>query len=364
MMTEKRILTFETIAIKDNIGYASDYNRNGLFKVELTTGKCEYIKIFENEPVNRYRMHCDVVWCDDKAYYIPGSGNGIDIYSAQDNIVEMIAVPLPEYKKYSFYNPQYKFVGAVRRGDILWLIPSTYPGIIKFDMRTKNIKIIDEWIEDDEYMFRGGYSVENNQIIMANGKSNAVLIFDMEKEKGNIIHVGTMNNGVMSICKTKEGIWFAPRLQGAIVLWKVETGEIVEFNEFPQGFIINNGAFSKVYSFKDVVEFVPAKAECALRCLNGKFIVVDYDRWKKRENSLVEYLFETEAYMFFREVSDNKTIRYIRLDKGTNLISDYEFFYYDDVKREKDIIRICSEKSEEIRENNNIGLHEFIKGIL
>jgi hypothetical protein len=363
-MTEKRILTFETIAIKDNIGYASDYNRNGLFKVELDTGKCEYIKVFENEPMNRHRIHCAVVWCDDKAYYIPSSGNGIDIFSAQDNMVEMIAVPIPEYKKYSFYNPQYKFIGAVRRGDVLWLIPSTYPGIIRFDMKTKDMKIIDDWLEDDEYMFRGGYAVENNQIIMANGKSNAVLVFDMEKEKGNIIHIGIMNNGVMSICKTKEGIWFAPRLQGAIVLWKEEANETIEFNEFPQGFIAKDVVFSKVYGYEEDVEFVPARANCALRYSNGKFITVEYDRWKKHRNSVVEYLFETEAYMFFREVSESKTCRYIKLDKITNLISDCEFVYYEDGKREKDIVRICSKKNEEIRENNSMGLREFIKGIL
>lgn len=363
-MTRKEKMAFETIAIQNNIGYASDYNRNGLFKVELDTGKCEYIKMFDGEPVNRYRMHCSAVWRKDKIYYIPGSGNGIDIYSVQNNTIEMIAVPFPEYKKYSFYNPQYKFIGAVTQEDVLWLIPSTYPGIIRFDTKSKDMKIIDDWLEDDEYMFRGGYTVENNQIIMANGKSNAVLIFDMEKEKGNIIHIGTMNNGVMSICNTKEGIWFAPRLQGAIVLWKKETNEIIEFNEFPQGFISKEVVFSKVYGYKDGVEFVPAKANCALRYSNGKFIIVEFDKWKKHCNSVVECLFETEAYMYFREISDNKTCRYVRLDKVTNLISDWEFVWYDDDKREKDIIRICSENKKEIRENNNMGLREFIKGIL
>jgi hypothetical protein len=34
---DKKKLTFEAIAIKDDVGYASDYNRNSLFKVDMKT---------------------------------------------------------------------------------------------------------------------------------------------------------------------------------------------------------------------------------------------------------------------------------------------------------------------------------------
>lgn len=363
-MADMKKLTFEAIAIEGDVGYASDYNKNSLFKVDMITGECSFICFFEDEPVNFKRLHCSAIRIENRIYFIPGSGNRIDVFYPDDNFIESIKIPLPKSRQYSFYIAPYKFIRAVKRGNNLWLVPSTYPGVIKLDLQTNKIKVFNEWIENDEYMFRIGVCVEGKNFIAANGKSNAVLIFDMEKESGKIVHIGSKNSGTMSMCKVGDDYWLAPRLPGAIVSWNPLSETVTEYDDFPMRFTSGNIVFSKLYTFEDKIIFPPAQANLALVYNNGKIEVDESIVWKKHNSSTLEYLFETEKDRYFREIANGESDRCIKISKSDNSLSEYAFCFLDDGKREKTMLEILSSKHVILRENRNIGLNDFIKGLL
>lgn len=363
-MINREILIFETIAVKDNIGYGSDYNRNGLFQVDLTTGQSEYIGVFESELMNRQRLHCSALYIDDRIYFIPGSGNYIDIFYPDSNEQETVEIPLPKYKQYSFYDSQYKFVTAIKRGNVLWLIPVTYPGVVKFDILTKEITVYNDWLEDDEYMFRNGIYIEGNSFVVANGKNNTVLIFDMEKEFGKIEHIGEHNNGMMSVCKLGDELWFAPRLHGAIMKRNCTTGKIDEFEDFPQEFISGRLVFTGNYTYNEKVIFVPLLSNYALVYENGEIKIDNTKPWKIYQKSGIELLFETEGFRFYREVSIGEKDRCFKVSKKNDELTEFEFYFNDDGKRERDVVKVTSSKQSDILENKIVGIREFIKGIL
>ena len=84
-MNKKIELTFEAIAIKDNVGYASDYDSNSLFKVDMKTEECTFIGLFDDEPFDVKRLHSAAVWIDDKIYFIPLAGERISVFTISDN---------------------------------------------------------------------------------------------------------------------------------------------------------------------------------------------------------------------------------------------------------------------------------------
>lgn len=361
-MSNKKQLTFEAIAVRGDVGYASDYNRNGLFKVNMNTGECEFARLFNGESVNSKRLHCAAIWIDSKIYFVPGSANKINVFCPENNSIESIEIPLPKPKQFRFYKAQFKFIKAIKNGDDLWLIPCSYPGIIKLNTRNRNIQIFDQWLEKDDYFFRIGVDADDKKIIMANGKSNAVLIFDIEKGLGKIEHIGNKNNGVMSICKSGDFYWFAPRLPGAIVAWNPTENIVTEYDKFPGEFEAGNIVFSNVYKVIDKIVFIPAKSNNGLIYDNGDFRINDL--WKKSSQRTIEYLFETDAEKYFRETGNGEKNRYIKIRKSNNAVSEYSFYYSDNGERDRLMLSAMSANHEVVRETKEVGLEELIRGLI
>ncbi len=361
-MTNKKRLTFETIAIKGSIGYASDYNRNGLFMVDIESGECEYIGLFIGEPLNGRRIHSDAVWVGSRIIFIPGSGSMIDIYYPEINQFESIPIPLPLPRQHHFYMSQFKFIKVFAKEEYLWLIPCTYPGIIRLDLKTNDIEVLNEWIGNDEYFFRMAMLTDKAEVIAANGKSNAVLMFDLDKQFVQIRHLGEHNNGVMNACKEGDNYWFAPRRPGAIVLWKTDVNEIIEYNDFPENFVDGSIVFSYVYSYMDNIIFVPAKSNYGLM-INNDEIFISGEISKKFSQSTMEYLFETDTSLYFREISNESEERSFRVLKENNKVEDCEFFYSDNGKRDKELLLHMANNHIVVKENKGFGYMEYIKGL-
>lgn len=363
-MEKWKDLIFEAIVIRDDVAYGSDYNRNGLFKVNMITGECEYVCLFKEESVNGRRLHCQALWIDSRIYFIPGAAKNIAIYSPDSNHMEYIEIPRPKPKKYTFYKDKFKFIRAIKRENDLWLFPCSYPGIIKFNILNGAINIYDDWIEEDEYFFRLGLHVENYKIMAANGKSNAVLLFDLENKSGTIEHVGFNNQGVMSICKTGDVYWFAPRLPGAITAWNPITNTVEEYDSYPDDFVSGNIVFSFIYGDSEELIFMPAQANKGIIFKRKESCIQSFDIQRHYKNSTVEYLFETKDEMFFRETKDDIFMRIFKIHKNKHSISEYQFCFKDSGNRNKDVVRIMEENDTVVRETQNLGLEDLIGGLI
>lgn len=362
IMSNAKKMTYEAIAIKGDVAYASDYERNGLFKVNMSTGECEFIRLFDDEAVNKSRIHCSAIWIGTQIYFVPASGNRITIYNPEDNSMVSVEIPLPKLKQYSFYRAQFKFIRAIKREDNLWLVPCSYPGVVKFNLLNYSVQVFDEWIENDDYFFRIGVGVESEKIIAANGKNNAVLIFDMEKESGEIVRIGAKNNGVMHVCKIKDEYWFAPRLPGTITVWNIGNNQITEYDKYPEGFESGNPVFCTVYNFLDKVFFVPLKSNYGLVFDNGH-LRLNNDLRDKYGQGMIEYLFETDTERFFRKVENRNNYKYFKISKMDNKVEEYAFVYYDNGERDRCMIGLMSAQRVIVKENISVGLKALINGL-
>lgn len=362
-MERQKDLTFEAIAVRGDMAYGSDYHRNGLYKVNMVTGECEYLCLFKEESVDGRRLHCQAIWIDSKIYFIPGAAKNIAVYTPDSNRMEYIEIPHPIGKKYTFYKAGFKFIRAIERGNDLWLIPCSYPGIVKLNTLNGEIKIYDDWIAEDEYFFRLGLYVENDKIIAANGKSNAVLIFDLESKSGIIEHVGRNNQGVMNICKVGDVYWLAPRLSGAIIVWNPKKNTVKEYDNYPDDFVSGNIVFSFVYRDSEDIIFIPAQANKGIILNQKEASIQSFDFQREYENSTVGYLFETNDERFFLETKDDIFNRIFKINKNDHSISQYRFYIKDDGDRDKDAICFLGKSHTVVRETLNFGLEDLIKGL-
>ena len=252
-------LIFEAIAIKDNIGYAANYNENGLFRVDMITGECEFICEFEQEPVIEKRMFSKALWIDNLIYFIPAAANALHVFDTKTKTMERILLPKADKIKFPFYKVKTKFIDATKYGGYLWLIPSSYPGIVQVSLADNLVKIYDEWIPEQGYFFRAKAYVEDNFFIIPDGQSNMLLSFDMEKQQAEIKRIGKNNNGVMKFCKKNDEFFFAPRLKGSIIRWNSKSGEIKEYGNYPIDFNGEQVVFSNCYALEDQVFFSPQR---------------------------------------------------------------------------------------------------------
>lgn len=363
-MGKRKDLVFEAIAVRDDVAYGSDYNRNGLFKVNMITGECEYLCLFEEESVNGRRLHCQAVWIDSRIYFIPGAAKNIAVYTPDSNRMEYIEIPSPEPPKYTFYNTNFKFIRAIKRENDLWLIPCSYPGIVKINTLNSEINIYDNWIAEDEYFFRLGLCVENNKVMVANGKSNAVLLFNLENKSGVIEHVGRNNQGVMSICKAGDVYWLAPRLPGAIISWNPMTNTIEEYDSYPDDFVSGNIVFSFVYGDLEELIFMPAQANKGIILNQKESCIQSFDFQRHYENSTVGYLFETKDEIFFQETKGDIFNRIFKMSKNSRSILEYQFSFEDNGDRDKDALWIMGKRHTAVKETSNFGLEDLIRGLI
>ena len=356
-------ITFEAIAIKDNVGYASDYDLNSLYEVNIETGKCTFLTIFDEEPINRKRIHSCLKWIENKIYCIPGSGNKISVFNINSKTVKSISIPLPSKNKYAFYNEHYKFIDAVEYRGFLWLLPSTYPGILKLDMQTDEIEVFDKWITDTKFFFRAKSCLRGNKIIIPNGSSNEVLIFDVEEKRGKLKKIGTKNNGIMSICRDGENYWLAPRIPGAIICWNLLTNTIMEYENYPKNFEPEKIVFSNIFKYGESIRLSPASANEGLVFCRGELKIEEDIEWKKLSKNMVQYLFQTKKHYYYRELFSNNENRYFKISKSDNKLSMYKF-YHNDINEKKKIIseKLMSQK-ELIKENSIFKLQDLIEKI-
>ena len=354
-------VVFNVIAVKDGIGYASDFEKNGLFEVHLETGECKYLCIFPNEDIMISCLHGCAEWVGNKIFFVPSAGNNISIYNIDTSKIETVSIPQVSKEESNSYNPKLKFVKTIKHNGFLWLIPATYPGILKLNLSTYEIFVISNWIPDDGYMFRRAVCKRKNKIYAASGNNNNVLVFNIDTETGETLKIGEYNNGIMDLCLLNEDIIMVPRKQGAVVRWNPETNSIKEYIEYPEEFKSGQIVFQYVYSDDNQVTIVPAHASHGIRLLGDVLAIDNSIQWKTAGNSRIEFLFEAENYIYLREVFEDLSNRVFFVNKLSNSLRECKLFVVNTKERERSIIASSIDNHEIIKESASFGFREFLE---
>ncbi len=359
-------LIFNVIAIKNNIGYASDFERNGLFEVDIATGECKFVKMFPNEEIMITRLHDYAEWIENRIYFIPAAGKHISVFNTETEEIGTIEIPQFSKKENNNYNPKLKFIKAIEYNKYLWLIPATYPGILRLNIDTKEVKLINSWIPENGYMFRRGVRARKNKIYAASGINNNVLIFDMDLESGDVIKVGKTNNGIMDMCECGEDFIMAPRKNGGVIRWNPESKIVDEYDKYPKEFEAGEIVFQYIYEFDSQIILVPAHASHGIRFKKENLFIDNDITWKNSRDNKISLIYEHENRVYFREYLGNSSIRFFYIEKNNNNLALCQFNVINFDERLKAIKKSAAENHEVIviKETSAFGLKEWIKSIV
>lgn len=360
-MRGKSVLEIEAIAfIENGTGYAAASEFNGLYEVNLEKQECEYKMLFPNEKLNRKRLYASALYFHSKVYFIPASGEYISIYNIGRKAIEQVPIP-PLAKECPFYKERGKFIGAAQWGENIFIIPFTYPGILKLDVKTNKITVLRQWIPKEGYFFRGGLCVEGNRIYVPSGINNMVLEFNMETEKGVIHRIGRYNTGAMDMHKYGEDYWIMPRQEGSVIAWNPESNSIREITDYPVGFQTGKPSFSKIIICADALFFMPSRANNALSVGTETTELALEERWKPQEGITITFRFETDEWYYFRKANKSTGCsENFRLCKEDGRTEEYALEAKRQEAYHRERMDLAVERGESILEVKNFKLEDFL----
>lgn len=323
---ESQQLSFEAIAeIGHGMSIASAMDFNALFEVCNQTGECRYVTMFSAEEVNNVRLHSCAVYLNGKVYFIPASAGNIAIYEIESKSLRYVSIEEPDKGSICGYNKKYKFTDVLENEKNLYMIPSTYPGMVVFDSITENITIIH--IDLKGAFFRKGLCRCNDMVLIPSTNNDVVLEFCYTTLQTKIHYLGNMNKGCWSMCRVGNDFYLAPKNPGALLCWQYENNIVRELLPYPSDFLGNGFLFSKIYHMQGKVYAIPVYA--------NMFICYDIQHDTVERCDLVD-MEKVYEIAFMEEIDDkyllrikyiDGTYRFKLLDTSDNSIDEADFLF-------------------------------------
>lgn len=119
--------------------YFTSYNSNWLFKLNIDTKDIEAVHQL-NGPKTGMKFS-GLYYYNNQIWMIPWSIDYIYIYNLINSKLEQLFLPKEMFE----YNHMIKFRKSILQEKYLWLLPCSYPGIIRIDMDEKVYKIYNDW---------------------------------------------------------------------------------------------------------------------------------------------------------------------------------------------------------------------------
>lgn len=367
MKQQPKKIFFEAIGIIDNnIAYASLRELNGLFRVNLKSNNCTYISMFPNEEAGEKRLHCSAKYYSNKIYFIPRAADYISVLDLQTEKIYQITIPFPAENKTLYYYKKAKFAASCIYNNILWLLPATFPGILKMNMDTEEITVIDNWVYDKKYYFRNSMYRINDRLFFPDAYSNAVIELNMSSDRVKVNLVGENNKGCSSICSADGvNIWMSPTY-GPIIKWNYKNNTVEEYSNYPKGFRHKTFEFdfNKVYSIENYIYFIQESGNMSIKFDTDKNIMSEIKNDIFNNALCSNFLFETDSFIYINVVYYDGFEKGFKISKSTNEISDGNFFFLEgENKRCREHIEAVTKKAGIINERITFGLREFLTAL-
>lgn len=159
-------------------------------------------------------------------YLIPGASDGIWKYNMNTGYFGKAYLPdfVPGPASAVFSYDRY-----------LYMAPSVYPGIVKYDTVTEEITVIDGWVRDldagvseecaKEPYFSWAAVQEGHMLYLASSKRDIWMEFDMETDTWKLRPMNLPGQRFVHMVKDGEWVWLLPYVGDEIALWNCVSGE-------------------------------------------------------------------------------------------------------------------------------------------
>lgn len=205
----------------------------------------------------------NVITIGEKSYVCPVNAQEIVVVNADtETIAERIPLKREVEQSGAFY-------GSIRIEKSIYLIPRSYPAIVRYDTETKNIDYFkgynDIFVKQVQGEVRcGGYCEWNHHLLIASPTDDKVLAINNETGNIQLLSTGAKHTcGCIAMLSDGMDVWMLPFTGKTITQWNPQTGTRKEYSDLPKGFACKHrphgyicedrpfgwGAFTKKYVY-------------------------------------------------------------------------------------------------------------------
>ncbi|MFC5528949.1 hypothetical protein [Cohnella yongneupensis] len=257
---------------------------DSLMRLDKQTKKMDFISLIPDERYCGWTLYSDSILCGQKLFLAPAAANEIASYDTVTGEWEKIPFELNVPASDNLYFPVYKFSGIKRHKQWLFIIPSTYPAIIRYNLETGELDYVTDWViplekykRDPVGMWFSDCLQEGASLLLSACNASAVVIFDMEKCVSTVRPIEGTNIGFGGICFDGEQYWLTPRKNGSITRWDRKRNKFEELTAFPEGYVGGGFPFGHPIYVNGSICLFPVQANMAIKIDAGDKKMASFD---------------------------------------------------------------------------------------
>lgn len=179
--------------------------------------------------------YCTVLEINGTAYACPGNAQDILVIKNHKVVRRIVLEHCLEQAG--------AFAGAWNVGNYLFLIPRSYPAIVRYDTEQDSVDYITGYndgfvvyVEGEQRV--GGTGVWENYLMLASPVDNHIIAIESETKKVQVMTTGAQNScGCAGMLADGEDLWLLPYVGTTLTRWNPKTGQMQEYSDIPEGFI-------------------------------------------------------------------------------------------------------------------------------
>lgn len=195
-------------------------NRNGLFKYNYSSKELVCVGIFPNERSDADFLHSEIKRYGNKLVFIPFQAKNICVYDLEEDSFENIE--LPQMSRGQNYS---KFYTAIQEENLIYMIPCRYGGIIKYDVKNKDVQIIDEPFEGKSestpIAMKAGCKVKES-IYIASFTEGIIEELDLTTKMKKRYSINFCEKGISNLTYYRDIFWLTNN-EGELIAWDKDT---------------------------------------------------------------------------------------------------------------------------------------------
>jgi len=360
--------TFENGVFYRSRLWFTDMNLNELFSYDPVSDLMSSVCVIKEEDESKGRLFGPIIPYCNEVILIPCSAGNVYRVNIVNGKYLQVKLDVPDLTKHKDYLPDCKFLSAFLNRDAIWMVGSTYPAIIKYDLLLNKMFYFSDWIyslerhinwPEDNAWFRKAFLKENS-IYAPCCKANVVLVFDIESNQYRIIEVGDSEANFSGICFDGKKFWLSSRHKNGVYRWNMESGKCTKLSRFPEKHLCKEYGYGDIVYWKEKIFLIPLMSN-----------MICYIELGKNGADVIEKFTESDAFM--SQFTDGKKLYLVSAESGEIIqIENENLWNQKKIKfSEKDIRRysrlyrishgICKKNKKEIFiEEYREGLFDFI----
>jgi len=269
------------------------------------------------------RPYSAITKSGNKLYFSPWTSEAIGSYDLVTNTFEPIPYPAPSSVNASRkeYNKSKRFKSVINIKDTLYFIPSTYPGILEFNTKTREYKIIDDWIKpfndimhniDRQYFSNGFYDQTKGCLVLPSTCANALVELDISTNKASVRQIEKDADGYRAVVSIDGNYWLLNREGTDLIRYNLSSGDSVEYKIPTNMYTADSGSpFQRIVHHEDNLYLLPFMSKWLL-----KFDLT-------ASNFSIVNDIETEATAFNNQFTNIETNHILLSAAGKSLVIDF-----------------------------------------